>query len=68
MQNSKFTKSEKIHDFIDDYNAHLEGLNDELEGIGISPNKMITKFSQVEIENVETSVRLTRDYYEIVNN
>tara|TARA_R110002051_G_scaffold322514_1_gene413218 strand:+ start:790 stop:990 length:201 start_codon:yes stop_codon:yes gene_type:complete len=63
----KTEKQELINDFIEDYNSLLEGLNDELEGMGISPNKLITKFSQVKIDNVECCEKLTELYYEIIN-
>tara|TARA_R110002153_G_scaffold31768_4_gene96561 strand:+ start:3359 stop:3547 length:189 start_codon:yes stop_codon:yes gene_type:complete len=58
---------ELINDFIEDYNALLEGLNDELEGMGISPNKLITKFSQVKLSNVECCEDLLEEYYKIKN-
>ena len=61
-QDPQLTKS-----FIEDYNALLEGLNDELAGMGIGANKMITKISQVKIENLECDDHLAEQYQEITN-
>ena len=55
-------------DFIEDYNALLEGLNDELEGVGISPNKLITNISEVKKGNLECDEYLIIEYYELINN
>lgn len=63
MSNADLTKS-----FIEDYNSLLEGLNDELDGVGISANKMITKLSQVKIANLECDDYLAELYCEIVKN
>ena len=58
-------KQQKIESFIEDYNSLLEGLNDELEPLGIS-NKLITKFNEVEIENLECDDELY-DFYDYIN-
>jgi len=62
----KNEREQLIVQFIEDYNALLEGLNDELEPLGIS-NKLIKKLSEVEIDNLECDEYLYELYNEIKN-
>ena len=57
--------NEKIEAFLEDYNALLEGINDELEGMGIAPNKLITNISEVDMENLECDEYLYFEYLKI---
>ena len=59
---------EEQKDFLNDYNALLEGLNDEIEGIeDLSPYKMVTKFSEVQEENVLLDEYLTERFNDLNN-
>tara|TARA_R110000764_G_scaffold90205_1_gene172401 strand:+ start:336 stop:533 length:198 start_codon:yes stop_codon:yes gene_type:complete len=61
MKNTEIIKS-----FLNDYNALLEGLNDELDGIeDIGKNKMAKKMSDVELANLECDDYLLERFHEI---
>jgi hypothetical protein len=57
--------NERIEAFLEDYNALLEWINDELEGMGIAPNKLITNISEVNMENLECDKYLYFEYLKI---
>tara|TARA_B100001094_G_scaffold220049_1_gene214074 strand:- start:454 stop:834 length:381 start_codon:yes stop_codon:yes gene_type:complete len=54
-----------IHSFIADYNALLEGLNDELEGIGVEPHKLIENINQVKADVLACDDYLKESYKEL---
>lgn len=60
--------NERISNFLEDYNALLEGFNDEMGGIeDISTYKKCTKFKNVNVIDIENDEILFDEYTEIKN-
>lgn len=56
----------RIADFIEDYNALLEGLDDELGGIDdIGSTTKIKSLKQVQVDDLECDEMLFNEYHEI---
>lgn len=51
--------------FIDLYNSVVQGINDELEGMGITGEKEITKIHQAKIETINSDPDLIEAYKEM---
>jgi len=63
----KNTKT-RIAEFLEDYNALLGGLNDELSGIeDMGLNRKAKSFFDVKLADLECDVCLENEYYEIKN-
>lgn len=54
-----------IESFILDYNAEVDAVNDELGGLGISPNPHIKRFKDADIRIVNNREDLI-DLYKII--
>ena len=61
----EMTTENIIESFIVDYNAEVDAVNDELGGLGISPNPYIEKFEDADIGIVNNCEDLI-DLYKII--
>ena len=64
MENLK----KRINEFLEDYNALLDGLNDELSGIeDMGLNKKAKSLKDVKLADLECDECLENEYHEIKN-
>jgi len=62
----EMTTENMIESFIVDYNAEVDAVNDELGGLGISPNPYIKRFKDADIDIINNCEDLI-DLYKIIS-